>query len=49
MATEQQKRDAAKKRPSDRSVAEQHMVDDNPSQAVRNLDFESRRQERAGR
>ena len=49
VATEGQKREAAMKRPKDRSVPEQHMVDDNPSQAVRNLDYESRRQERAGR
>jgi len=48
VATEQQKRDAAKIPPSQRTPAEQRLVSDNPSQAVRNLDFEARRQDRKG-
>jgi len=46
MATEQQKRDAASKMPKERSPHEQGLVDDNPSQAVRNLDHEAKRQQR---
>jgi hypothetical protein len=47
MATEQQARDLAKKKPADRTPAEQAIVDQHRgSQAVRNLDHEAKRQQR---
>jgi len=46
--TRQQALDAAKKKPADRSPEEQGHIDANKGdQAVRNVDFEAKRQQRA--
>lgn len=48
MPTRDEHINAAKKKPSERTAHEQHLVDSGSNiQAVRNADFEARRQERA--